>query len=65
MKVKATAAALLLLVVAVVYHARLAQAVLHHQDVLQAERGAGLQLLQGDLQRGGRHLGQSLRGDTS
>lgn len=58
MQMKATAAA-------VVYHAGLAQPVLHHQDVLQAKRGAVLQLLQGDLQRGRRHLGQRLRGDTA
>lgn len=48
--------------VVVVYHAGLAQSILHHQHVRQAERRAGLQLLQGDFQGGGRHAGQCLDG---
>lgn len=48
--------------VVVVYHAGLAQSILHHQHVRQAERRAGLQLLQGDFQGGGRHPGQRLEG---
>lgn len=49
-------------VVVVVYHAGLAESILHHQHVRQAECRAGLQLPQGDFQGGGRHPGQRLEG---
>lgn len=46
------------------YHAGLAQPILHHQHVLQAQRRARLQLLMGDFQGSGRHLGQRLEEET-
>lgn len=46
------------------YHAGLAQAILHHQHVLQAQRSACLQLLVGDFHGRGRHPRECLQEDT-
>lgn len=50
--------------VAFFYHAGLAQPILHHQHVLQAQRCTRLQLLIGDFQGRGRHPGQRLQEET-
>lgn len=46
------------------YHAGLAQSILHHQHLLQAQSCARLQLLVGDFQGRGRHPGQGLEEET-
>lgn len=45
------------------HHARLAQPILHHQHLGQAQRGSGLELSVGDFQGRGGHLGQRLENE--
>lgn len=46
------------------YHAGLAQSILHHQHVRQAQSRTRLQLLVGDFHGRGRHPGQRLEEET-